>query len=143
MDDPAVGLLRLAAKPRRVATIRQAHSAIAGAAVRFIGNLEAQELFSGRADVIVCDGFTGNIALKVSEGLVEMLHAMLGAEVFAQHGQRLDYAESGGAPLLGVGKVTVVAHGRSSARAIERGVGLAARLVHERVVERLGRALGS
>ena len=123
--------------------IRQAHAELTGAGVAFIGNIEAQALFSGDADVIVCDGFTGNIALKVSEGLVALIHAMLGADAFGRSLARLDYAEAGGAPLLGVGEVTVVGHGRSSPRAIESGILLAARLADEHVVERLSEALGS
>jgi glycerol-3-phosphate acyltransferase PlsX len=156
--EPRIGLLSIGEEARKGNDlIRQAHAGIAGAPLTFIGNLEAQELFSGRADVIVCDGFTGNIALKVSEGVVETMEAMLRQELtadpasradamletdgYARFRRRVDYAESGGAPLLGVGKVTVVAHGRSSARAIERGIVLAARLAEERVVERLAEAL--
>jgi glycerol-3-phosphate acyltransferase PlsX len=136
-------------------TLREAHAGLAAAQVTFIGNLGAQELFSGRADVIVCDGFTGNIALKVGEGLVETIDAMLRDELnggrltrvgaalsrpaFRRFRRRVDYAEYGGAPLLGVGRVTIVAHGRSSAHAVESGILMAARLADERVIQRLGR----
>ena len=158
LDDPRVGLLSIgeeAGKGNEL--IRDAHAGLLRAAVTFIGNLEARELFAGRADVIVCDGFTGNIALKVAEGLVEAVEHMLreesgepageagivATEAFTRFRRRVDYAEYGGAPLLGVGAVTVVAHGRSSARAVERGIAMAARLAEERVVERLGQALSS
>lgn len=156
LADPRVGLLSIgeeAGKGNEL--IREAHAGLSGAKLTFIGNLEARELFAGRADVIVCDGFTGNIALKVGEGLVEALEDMLREEfagpdgersvlsspAFRRFRQRVDYAEYGGAPLLGVGAVTVVAHGRSSARAVASGIGMAARLVQERVAERLGEAL--
>lgn len=137
--------------------IREAHLRLQCTPVEYIGNLEAREFFTGRADVIVCDGFTGNIALKVGESLVEavdhMLREELGAELLTQLGalltrrafsrfkQRVDYAEYGGAPLLGVDGVALVGHGRSSAQAVENGIALAARLVENRVVEKLAEAL--
>ena len=103
------------------------------------------------------DGFTGNIALKVGESLVEavdhMLREELGAEMLTQLGalltrrafsrfkQRVDYAEYGGAPLLGIAGVALVGHGRSSAQAVENGIALAARLAETGVVARLAEAL--
>jgi glycerol-3-phosphate acyltransferase PlsX len=159
-DDPAVGLLSVGEEAGKGNDlIREAHACLAAAGLRFIGNLGAQDLFSGRADVIVCDGFTGNIALKVCEGLVETVEAMLreelGASVLARAGallsrsafrrfrRRVDYAEYGGAPLLGVGKVALVGHGRSSARAVHSGITMAARLVEERVIERVAETLAA
>jgi glycerol-3-phosphate acyltransferase PlsX len=155
--DPAVGLLSIGEEASKGNDlIREAHAALANAPVRFIGNVEARELFSGRADVIVCDGFTGNIALKVGEGLVETVETMLREEMqaspphagtpssldaFRRLCRRVDYAEYGGAPLLGIAGVTIVAHGRSSPRAVENGIVMAARLAEERVIERLTEAL--
>ncbi len=137
--------------------VREAHARLTASTLDFIGNLEAREFFSGRADVIVCDGFTGNVALKVGEGLVEaaedMLREELGADAVSRLGSlltrraferfkhRVDYAERGGAPLLGVRGVAVVGHGRSSPQAIENGIALAARLSRGRMVERLADAL--
>ena len=158
LDRPKVGLLSIGEEAGKGNDlIREAHAALAIAPITFIGNIGAQELFSGRADVVVCDGFTGNIALKVGEGLVETIDGMLRDELkasgltrigailarpaFGRFRRRVDYAEYGGAPLLGVGRVTVVAHGRSSARAIESGILMAARLADGRVIERLGEAL--
>jgi len=157
---PRVGLLSIGEEAGKGNDlIREAHAALSSTNLRFIGNVEAGELFSGRADVVVCDGFTGNIALKVGEGLVEAIEAMLGDEMrrsllarvgallsaraFRQFRQRLDYAEYGGAPLLGVNGVAVVAHGRSSARAVESGLSMAKRLVEQRVIERVAIALGT
>jgi phosphate acyltransferase len=155
---PRVGLLSIGEEPGKgTDLIREAHRALGDTGLHFIGNVEARDLFSGRADVIVCDGFTGNIALKVGEGLVEALEEMLrdelGADLVSQIGgvvtrrafarfrRRVDAAEYGAAPLLGVGGLALVGHGRSSARAVASGVATAARLVQSRLVARLGRAL--
>jgi glycerol-3-phosphate acyltransferase PlsX len=160
LPEPRVGLLSIGEEAGKGNDlVREAHAGLAAAPLTFVGNIGAQELFSGRADVVVCDGFTGNIALKVGEGLVETIDAMLRDELsrrsltrvgallsrpaFASFRRRVDYAEYGGAPLLGVGRVTIVAHGRSSARAVETGIIMAARLADERVIERLGDALKS
>ena len=132
---------------------------LASAPLTFIGNLEAREFFTGRADVIVCDGFTGNIALKVGEGMVDaaenMLREELGAELVSQIGslltrraftrlkQRVDYAEKGGAPLLGLNGLALVGHGRSSPQAIENGIAMAARLAEQGLVAQMTEALRS
>jgi glycerol-3-phosphate acyltransferase PlsX len=158
LDHPKVGLLSIGEEAGKgTGLVREAHALLQQAPIDFLGNLEAREFFSGRADVIVCDGFTGNIALKVGEGLVdaaeEMLREEIGSELVSQVGalltrrafarfkQRVDYAESGGALLLGLNGVAVIGHGRSSAQAIENGIATAARLVEKRVVPRLAEAL--
>jgi glycerol-3-phosphate acyltransferase PlsX len=136
---------------------REAYRLLEASSLAFVGAVEATDLFVGDADVVVCDGFTGNIALKTSEGLVEAIEHLLADEVartvtaqvgalltrgaFRRFRARLDYAEYGGAPLLGVEGLCVIGHGRSSARAIERGVGLTARFVREQLVERLRQGL--
>jgi glycerol-3-phosphate acyltransferase PlsX len=157
LDHPKVGLLSIGEEAGKgTGLVREAHALLQQAPIDFLGNLEAREFFSGRADVIVCDGFTGNIALKVGEGLVdaaeEMLREEIGSELVSQVGalltrrafarfkQRVDYAESGGALLLGLNGVAVIGHGRSSAQAIENGIATAARLVEKRVVPRLAEA---
>jgi phosphate acyltransferase len=158
VDNPRVGLLSIgeeAAKGNDL--IREAHARLLEVPLNFIGNVDARDLFTGGADVVVCDGFTGNIALKVGEGLVEAVERMLrkefGAEIVSQIGallttrafarfrQRVDYAEYGGAPLLGVARLAIVGHGRSSPQAIARGLAMAARLAEARMVERLADAL--
>ena len=158
VERPRVGLLSIGEEAGKgTDLIRDAHALLEAAPVDFIGNLEARDVFTGRADVIVCDGFTGNVALKIGEGLVEaaelMLREELGAELVSQIGalltrrafqrfkQRVDYAEHGGAPLLGVDGVVVVGHGRSTPQAVENGIGLAARLARQQMVPRLGAAL--
>jgi glycerol-3-phosphate acyltransferase PlsX len=157
---PRVGLLSIGEEPGKgTDLIRDAHQRLSASSLRFIGNVEARDLFSGRADVIVCDGFTGNIALKVGEGLVEALEEMLRAELgsalvsqiggvvtrraFERFKQRVDYAEYGAAPLLGVGGLALVGHGRSSPRAVASGIATAARLANASLVSRLSEALAS
>jgi glycerol-3-phosphate acyltransferase PlsX len=136
---------------------REAHHLLRDSALNYIGNVDAREMFSGRADVIVCDGFTGNVALKVGEGVVEAIQLMLREELdsmlvsqigalltrraFARFRQRVDYAEYGAAPLLGVRRLALIGHGRSSPRAIDSGIGLAARLAAAGVVDQIASAL--
>lgn len=155
---PRVGLLSNGEEAGKgTPLLRAAHDRLAVTPVHFVGNLDASELFTGAADVIVCDGFTGNVVLKTSEGLVEAIDGLMADEVArsvtAQVGAvltrgalrrfraRLDYSEYGGAPLLGVRQVCVIGHGRSSARAIATGVRLAARFARERLVARLADGL--
>lgn len=117
----------------------------------FIGNVEGVDVFSGKADVVVCDGFTGNVALKIGESAAETMltvfkeelnRGLLGkAGLFFLRGslnrfqRRIDYTEYGGAPLLGVSGVVVIGHGRSTAKAIKNGVRVAAECVRSRMIE--------
>jgi glycerol-3-phosphate acyltransferase PlsX len=110
--------------------------------IRFIGNVEGRDLFNGTADVIVCDGFVGNVALKTSEGVARLVNvtlreslkstvtsqvgALLSRAAFNAFKKRLDYSEYGGAPLLGVRGVCIVGHGSSGERAIMNGIRVAA-----------------
>ena len=152
--EPRVGLLSIGEEAGKGNELtREAHQLLKTAPVTFVGNIEAGELYSGSADVVVCDGFTGNIALKVSEGLVETVEAMLREELsqtlgtrlgwllsrraFRNFRRRVDYAEYGGAPLLGVAGITVVGHGRSSAKAVRSAILMAARLAGAGFIEKL------
>lgn len=119
----------------------------------FIGNVEGRDLYTGHADVIVCDGFIGNVALKVSEGLIEVVRhllqdslkasvsgqigALLARSAFAEFKKRVDYSEYGGAPLLGVKGCTIICHGRSNANAIKNAIRVAAEFAHSNLNERL------
>ena len=131
---PRVGLLSIGEEATKGNELtREAHQLLKASPLAFVGNVEARAVYSGGADVIVCDGFTGNVALKVSEGLVEMvdglIHEELSRTVTTRVGSlltqramrhfrgRVDYSEFGGAPLLGVSGIAVVGHGRSSAKA--------------------------
>jgi len=152
--DPRVGLLSIGGEASKGNDLtREAHRLLQSAPVHFVGNVEAGDLYSGSADVVVCDGFTGNIALKVSEGLVETVEGMLREELaetlgtrlgwllsrraFRNFRRRVDYAEHGGAPLLGVAGITVVGHGRSSAKAVRSAILMAARLAGAGFIEKL------
>jgi glycerol-3-phosphate acyltransferase PlsX len=110
--------------------------------LNFIGNVEGRDLYNGHADVVVCDGFVGNVALKTSEGLAKLVNsslreslkstvtsqvgALLSQKAFKAFKKRLDYTEYGGAPLLGVRGVCIVGHGSSNERAIMNGIRVAA-----------------
>ena len=150
---PRVGLLSIGEEETKGNDLtREAHRLLKAGPLNFIGNLEARDLYSGQADVVVCDGFTGNIALKVSEGLVEMVEDLLREEIrtslggvgsffsrkaFRQFRRRVDYSEYGGAPLLGVAGLCIVGHGRSSAKAVHNAVAMASRFAAHGLVERI------
>jgi phosphate acyltransferase len=138
---PRVGLLSVGEEALKGNDLtRDAYRLFETSGLDFIGNLEARDVFTGRADVIVCDGFTGNVALKVSEGLVEAIDGLLETELagspaarmgaalardaFRRFRSRVDYSEYGGAPLLGVSGPCVVGHGRSTPKAIRNGIAL-------------------
>lgn len=136
---------------------REAHQLLKSAPIRFVGNVEGRNVYAGEADVIVCDGFTGNVTLKISEGLVETVEALLHDELSATFGtrvgyllsrqafrrfrKRLDYSEYGGAPLIGLTQLCIVGHGRSSPKAVRNAVAMAARLTTEGLVARLAREI--
>ena len=119
----------------------------------FIGNVEGRDVFSGKVDVIVTDGFTGNVILKVSESLVEMVEKLLREEIkktlqasvgfllsrsaFRSFRTRLDYSEYGGAPLLGVKGCVIICHGRSSAKAVKNAIRLAAEFSRQNLAEKI------
>jgi glycerol-3-phosphate acyltransferase PlsX len=134
LANPRVGLMSIGEEDGKGNDVtRETFRSLKEMSLNFIGNVEGRDIFSGKADVIVCDGFTGNIALKVSEGLVEVLADFLSEEFR----RRVDYSEYGGAPLLGVAGVAVVGHGRSSAKAVRNGIALAHRFASERFVARV------
>ncbi len=143
--NPRVGLLSIGEEERKGNELtREAGPLLRQQPLNFIGNVEGQDIYSGKADVIVCDGFTGNVALKVSEGLVaaikSMLRESLEATVVRQIGyglakgafddfrKRVDYTEYGGAPLLGVKGGVIICHGRSNATAVKNAIRVAVEL---------------
>jgi glycerol-3-phosphate acyltransferase PlsX len=154
--EPTVGVLSIGEEETKGNELtREAFRLLREMPLRFAGNVEARELYSGAADVVVCDGFTGNVVIKVSEGIVGMVELMLGEEFAAMAGEsarlavaayghfraRVDYSEYGGAPLLGVGKPAVVGHGRSSAKAVSNAILTAARFAREGLVPRIEQEL--
>jgi phosphate acyltransferase len=160
IEAPRVGLLSIGEEATKGNELtRDAHRLLKDAPLAFVGNLEARRVFHGDADVIVCDGFTGNVALKISEGLVEIVEALLGDELsttmtarvgssltrrtLRHFRRRVDYSEYGGAPLLGVAGVTIVGHGRSSPKAVRNAVAMAYRFASEHVIQRVGREIAA
>jgi glycerol-3-phosphate acyltransferase PlsX len=139
---PRIGLLSIGEEDSKGNELtKEAFKSLKRAPINFIGNVEGRDIFKGDVDVIVCDGFTGNVALKLSEGLYEAFASMLKQElqktlsakvgaIFAQKAfrefkHRLDYSEYGGAPLLGIKGITIVCHGRSNANAIKNAIRIA------------------
>jgi len=154
IDSPRVALLSTGHEETKGNELtREAHRLLKGSALAFIGNIEARDVYSGAADVIVCDGFTGNVALKISEGLVDVVEELLSEELsrtitmrvgslltrraLRRFRRRVDYSEYGGAPLLGVAGVAIVGHGRSSAKAVRNAVAMAYRFAGSRFIERV------
>ena len=138
---------------------REASTLLKQVPLNFIGNIEGRDIFRGNVDVIVCDGFIGNIALKLSEGLVEHIGGMMKKAIkstlrsklgyvlskgaFDEFRKRTDYSEYGGAPLLGVRGITIIGHGRSSAKAIKNGIRVAAELCRSGVNEKIEQELSA
>ena len=158
-ERPRVGLLSIGEeRGKGNALVKQAHELLSAAdSVNYIGNVEGRDTFQGDVDVIVCDGFVGNVCLKLSEGLAEAMVAMLREELsaslkskvgymlsrkaYANLRKRTDYAEYGGAPLLGFNGAGIICHGRSNARAIRNAVRIAAELVKNRMNDHILRLL--
>jgi glycerol-3-phosphate acyltransferase PlsX len=158
IDRPRVALLSIGEEETKGNELtRDAHRLLKASPIAFIGNIEARDLYRGAADVIVCDGFTGNIALKVSEGLVEMVEERLREELSStitmrvgslltrramrHFRRRVDYSEYGGAPLLGLAGIAIVGHGRSSAKAVRNAVAMAYRFASSQFIERVEREI--
>jgi phosphate acyltransferase len=140
---PRVGLLSIGEEDHKGNDLtRAAKELIKELNINFLGNVEGRDLFGGNVDVIVCDGFIGNVALKVSEGLGDMVKVLLrealestitgkigyaiSKTAFGEFKKRLDYSEYGGAPLLGVRGVCIISHGRANANAMKNAIRVAA-----------------
>lgn len=127
--------------------------------LNFVGNVEGRDVFRGNVDVIACDGFIGNVALKISEGVAEHIGGMLKKAIksslasqigyalskraFNDFRKRTDYSEYGGAPLLGVRGITIIGHGRSNANAVKNAIRVAAELCRSRVNEKIEQELSA
>lgn len=153
-ENPRVGVLSIGEEEHKGNDLTRGASVILkGLPLNFIGNVEGRDLYTGHADVIVCDGFIGNVALKVSEGLVDvikhMLQESLAATITRKIGyvlsraaykdfkKRVDYSEYGGAPLLGVKGISIICHGRSNDNAIRNAIRVATELASEHVNDRI------
>jgi glycerol-3-phosphate acyltransferase PlsX len=138
---------------------REASALLKQTTLNFVGNVEGRDIFRGDVDVIVCDGFIGNIALKISEGVVEHLGGMLKKAIksslasqlgyalskraFNEFRKRTDYSEYGGAPLLGVRGITIIGHGRSNPNAVKNAIRVATELCRSRVNEKIEQELSA
>jgi glycerol-3-phosphate acyltransferase PlsX len=154
VKDPRIGLMSIGEeKGKGNDLVKEAFDRLQAAPLRFIGNVEGKDLFSGVADVVVSDGFTGNVALKVSEGVVQSVTSMARHEItkniFAKLGyllmkrhlkklyKKFDYSEYGGAQLLGVDGVCIIGHGRSNPAAVRNAIALAREFVVGHVQEKI------
>jgi glycerol-3-phosphate acyltransferase PlsX len=149
-EDPKVGLLNIGEESSKGNKLVQTtYPLLQASALNFVGNVEGRDIFRGGVDVVVCDGFVGNVVLKFSESVIHLmkhlvreeigdalrhkLGALLLRPVFKSLSQQLNYEEYGGAPLLGVDGVVIIAHGSSSPRAIASAVRVAVRFARERI----------
>ncbi len=150
IDRPRVGLLTIGEEGGKGnQLVKETYALLKNSSLNFIGNVEGRDVFQGDVDVIVCDGFVGNICLKVSEGLAEAAMQMLRNEIlkslpakigyllarpaFRAFKKRVDYAEYGGAPLLGINGTGIVCHGKSNAQAIKNAILEANKMVQNNV----------
>jgi phosphate acyltransferase len=151
---PRIGLLSIGEEESKGnELVRETFARLKKTPLNFVGNVEGKEIFAGDVDVIVCDGFIGNVALKISEGVAQhiggmlkkALNSTLSAQVgamfsrgaFEEFKRQIDYSEYGGAPLLGVRGVTVIGHGRSNANAVKNAIRVATELVRSKVEEKI------
>ena len=151
---PSIGLMSIGEEDSKgTDKTKEAFKALKETGLNFIGNVEGRDVFNGSVDVIVTDGFTGNVILKVSEALAEMVQNMLREEIkrtlqasvgfllsksaFRRFKQRVDYSEYGGAPLLGIKGCVIICHGRSSAKAVKNAIRFAAEFSRQNLAEKI------
>lgn len=159
-DNPKIGLLNIGEEEiKGTSLIKETRELFEKSSLNFIGNVEGKDLFSGKSDIVICDGFVGNVALKVTESVVETMQVFLKKHLlnnplgklgllflkpgFSRFKKQMDYSEYGGAPLFGVNGVVIVGHGRSNANAIKNAIRVAKeeveRKFNEKVLEAIGR----
>jgi glycerol-3-phosphate acyltransferase PlsX len=148
--NPRVGLLSIGEEETKGNELtKEAFKLLTETSLNFIGNVEGRDVTAGKADVVVCDGFIGNVVLKTSEAVAEAIASILkdniGGSVVRKIGyllmkpaftalkRRMDYAEYGGAPLIGINGISIISHGRSSDRAIKNAVRVAAEIARSEV----------
>ena len=160
INRPKVGLLSIGEEEGKGNELtRETYKLMQHLPINFVGNVEGRDLYNGKLDVIVCDGFVGNVALKISEGLVETVRYLLkeslrstitsqvgfllSRRAFADFKKRLDYSEYGGAPLLGVKGVCIIGHGSSNANAIKNAIRVAAEFAERGINQKIERDIAS
>ncbi len=151
---PGVGLLNIGSEESKGTDLeKEAHKLLEENEPSFIGNVEANEIYSGKASCVVCDGYVGNVALKVSEGLMESVGTLMKREIkkspiailgalllkssLKEAKKSIDYSEYGGAPLLGVDGLVLISHGRSSPKAIKHAIRAAIREVEHDILTKI------
>ncbi|MEP7363981.1 MAG: phosphate acyltransferase PlsX [Acidobacteriota bacterium] len=154
LENPRVGLLSIGEEEHKGNELTKAATPLLKTLpINFIGNVEGRDLYKGSVDVVVCDGFTGNVALKISEGVAELvtytlresltsttlgkIGAFLAKGGFRKFKRRIDYSEYGGAPLLGVKGVCIICHGSSNTNAIKNAIRVAAEYAREKLNEKI------
>jgi glycerol-3-phosphate acyltransferase PlsX len=152
--NPRVGLLSIGEEATKGNELtKEAFKLLTETSLNFIGNVEGRDVMSGNADVVVCDGFIGNVVLKISEAVAETIGLMIRENIgdnlirklgyfmmrpaFRSLKRRIDYAEYGGAPLIGINGISIISHGRSSDRAIKNAIRVAAELAKSEVNKHL------
>jgi glycerol-3-phosphate acyltransferase PlsX len=160
VSNPRIGLLSIGEEEAKGNDLtKEAFKLIKQSALNFIGNVEGRDIYTGQADVIVCDGFTGNVALKVSEGLSQALMKLLKQELkatlitkagallsrpaFKRFRKRIDYASYGGVPLLGIKGIAIICHGRSNAKAIAGAIRVARDYCMGQINEKIESEIGA
>jgi glycerol-3-phosphate acyltransferase PlsX len=148
--NPVIGLLNIGEESSKGPDyLKQAHQLLKSSNMNFHGNAEGKDIFAGKFDVVVCDGYTGNVVLKVSESIastiasfikdqikrdpLRIIGGLLTKPAMEAVKKQIDYAEYGGAPLLGVNGICIISHGRSSAKAIKNAIRVAGEFVEHRV----------
>lgn len=156
--NPAIGLLNIGEEEAKGTDfVKETHQLLQAAKINFVGNCEGKDIFTGNFDVIICDGFIGNVVLKVMEGTANVLSQFLKRELLRDWKSRLgvffikqslrrfkkhlDYSEYGGALLLGVDGIVIISHGRSKAKAIRNAIRVAKEEVERKVNEKIVEAI--
>lgn len=152
IDSPRIGLLNVGSEPTKgTEEVQEAYQLLDASPLNFVGNVEGRDIIHHTCDVLVCDGFPGNILLKFYESVAgflidhlrSRLEGGLGSVDLEEAVRFLDYQEYGGAPLLGVNGVSIICHGESSPRAIQNAIGVAAQAVRNSTLDHMTRELQS
>jgi len=156
--NPSVGLLNIGEEEKKgTEFIRETYELLEKAKLNFVGNVEGRDIFSGKCDIVICDGFVGNVALKVAESAAEAMQTYLKRHLLSdfwgkiglvfmmpslkRFKKEIDYAEYGGALLLGVNGVVIIGHGRSNKKAIKNAIRVAKEEVERQVNAKILEAL--
>jgi len=159
IENPRIALMNIGEEEVKGNELtKTTHNLLKQLDINFIGNVEGRDVYIGEADLIVTDGFTGNVTLKVSEGVVDVMLSMLKREImsniFSKIGffflkkslkrikKKMDYAEYGGALLLGVNGIVIIGHGGSNAKAIKNAISMSCKFVTEKVLEKISQEIG-